>query len=61
MISGATIAALGAQKIDDVLDARERSSPEVRKTVLCDDGIALPLTIPRHTGESDLAVKEVHV
>src|SRR5208337_387436 len=61
MISAATIAALEARKIDYILGARERSSKEVRETVLHDDGAAVPLTIPRQKGETDLAVKEVKV
>jgi hypothetical protein len=61
MISAATITALEARKIDYILGARERSSKEVRKTVLHDDGAAVPLTIPRQKGETDLAVKEVKV
>ena len=61
MISAATIAALEAQKIDYILGARERSTKEVRETVLHDDGAAVPLTIPRQKGETDLAVKEVKV
>jgi transposase len=61
MISAATIAALEAQKIDYILGARERSSKEVRETVLHDDGATVPLTIPRQRGETDLAVKEVKI
>jgi transposase len=61
MISAATIIALEAQKIDYILGARERSSKEVRDTVLHDDGAAVPLTIPRQRGETDLAVKEVKI
>ena len=61
MISAATIVALEARKIDYILGARERSSKEVRETVLHDDGAAVPLTIPRQKGETDLAVKEIHV
>jgi Transposase DDE domain len=61
MISAATIAALEARKIDYILGARERSSKEVRETVLHDDGAAVPLTIPRQKGETDLAVKEVRI
>jgi len=61
MISAATIAALEAQKIDYILGARERSTKEVRETVLHDDGAAVPLTIPRQKGETDLAVKEVKI
>jgi hypothetical protein len=33
----------------------------VRETVLHDDGAAVPLTIPRKKGATDLAVKEVKV
>jgi len=76
MISAATIAALEAQKIDYIpgqafrsrhvnvpkrRGARERSTKEVRETVLHDDGATVPLTIPRQTGETDLAVKEVKI
>ena len=57
----ATITALEARKIDYMLGARERSSKEVRETVLHDDGAAVPLTIPRQKGAADLAVKEVKV
>jgi hypothetical protein len=61
MISAATITALEARKIDYILGARERSSKEVRETVLHHDGAAVPLTIPRQKGATDLAVKEVKV
>ena len=61
MISAATITVLEAQKIDYILGARERSTKEVRETVLHDDGATVPLTIPRQTGETDLAVKEVKI
>lgn len=61
MISAATITALEARKIDYILGARERSTKEVRETVLHDDGAAVPLTIPRQKDETDLAVKEVKV
>jgi hypothetical protein len=61
LISAATIAALEARKIDYILGARERSSKEVRQTVLHDDSTAVPLTIPRQKGETDLAVEEVRI
>jgi DDE family transposase len=61
MISAATIAALEAQKIDYILGARERSSKEVRERVLHDDGMAVPLVIPRQKGETELAVKEIRL
>jgi len=50
-----------AIKLRDAAHARERSSKEVRETVLHDDGATVPLTIPRQKGETDLAVKEVKV
>jgi hypothetical protein len=59
MIAAATIAAFEAQGIDYILGVRERSSKEVRETVLEDDGVAVPLIIPRQKGETELAVKEV--
>src|ERR1700734_3544457 len=55
MISAATIAGLEAQGIDYILGVRERSTVEVRTTVIDDDGVAVPLTIPRQKGETDLA------
>ncbi|HYY00395.1 MAG TPA: IS1634 family transposase [Mycobacterium sp.] len=59
MISAATIAGLEAPGIDYILGVRERSTAEVRTTVIDDDGVAVPLTILRQKGETDLAVKEV--
>jgi transposase len=61
MISAATIAQLEAQGIDYILGARERSSKEIRETVLNDDGIGVPLIIPRQKGTTELAVKEVKI
>jgi hypothetical protein len=59
MISAATIAGLEAQGIDYILGVRERSTAEVRTTVIDDDGVAVPLTIPRQKGETDLAIKDI--
>jgi hypothetical protein len=59
MISAATLAGLEARGIDYILGVRERSTAEVRTTVIDDDGVAVPLTIPRQKGETDLAIKEV--
>lgn len=59
MISATTITAFEAQGIDYILGVRERSSKEVRETVLEDDGMAVPLIIPRQKGETEMAVKEV--
>src|SRR5215211_6544328 len=61
MISAATMAGLEAQGIDYILGVRERSTAGVRTTVVDDDGAAVPLTIPRQKGETDLAIKEVMV
>ena len=59
MISAATIAGLEARGIGYILGVRERSTAEVRSTVIDDDGVAVPLSIPRQKGETDLAIKEV--
>jgi Transposase DDE domain len=59
MISAATIADLEASGIDYILGVRERSTREVREDVIDDDGVAVPLVIPRQKGETQLAVKEV--
>src|SRR5512134_2224840 len=59
MISAATIAALEARGIDYILGVRERSTAEVRTEVIEDDGVTVPLTIPRQKGETQIAVKEV--
>ena len=59
MISAATIAGLEARGIAYILGVRERSTAEVRTTVIDDDGVAVPLSIPRQKGETDLAIKEV--
>src|SRR3954451_15914353 len=58
MISDDTIAGLESQGIDYILGVRERSTAEVRSTVIEDDGLAVPLTIPHQKGETDLAIKE---
>jgi hypothetical protein len=44
-----------------ILGVRERTLREIRQTVLEDDGVAVPLVIPRRKGETDLAVKNVEV
>jgi hypothetical protein len=61
MISAATIAGLEEKGIDYILGVRERSTVEVRTTVIDDDGVAVPLTIPRQKGETELAIKDVAV
>jgi hypothetical protein len=59
MISAATIAGLEKAGIEYILGVRERSSKEVREQVIEDDGVAVPLIIPRQKGETQLAIKEV--
>ena len=61
MISAATIAALEAEKIEYILGVRERSIREVRDEVIDDDGVAVPLVIPRQKGETQLAIKETTI
>ena len=61
MISADTIAALEAEHVDYILGVRERTSREVRERVLDYDGTAVPLTIPRQKGETELAIKDVKI
>jgi hypothetical protein len=61
MISADTIAALEAEKIDYILGVRERTSREVRTAVIEDDGLAVPLVIPRQKGATELAIKETTI
>jgi transposase len=61
MISADTIAALEAEKIQYILGVRERTSREVRAEVIADDGLAVPLVIPRQKGETELAIKETTI
>ena len=61
MISADTIAALEAEKIQYILGVRERTSREVRAEVIEDDGLAVPLVIPRQKGETELAIKETTI
>jgi Transposase DDE domain len=59
MISAATIAALEKADIEYILGVRERSTKQVREEVIEDDGVSVPLVIPRQKGETQLAIKEV--
>src|SRR5579862_4073225 len=61
MISAHTMAALKAEKIEYILGARERTSREVRAEVIDDDGVSVPLLIPRQKGETELAVRETTI
>jgi hypothetical protein len=59
MISAATMAELEAKGIEYILGVRERSTGEVRNDVMEDDGVAVPLAIPRQKGETQLEIKDV--
>jgi hypothetical protein len=59
MISADTIAALEERGIDYILGVRERSVREVREQVIEDDGVAVPLVIPRQKGHTQLDISEV--
>ena len=61
MISADTIAALEAEKIEYILGVRERTSREVHAEIIEDDGLAVPLLIPRQKGETELAVRETTI
>jgi len=61
MISADTIAALEAEKIEYILGVRERTSREVRAEIIEDDGLVVPLLIPRQKGETELAVRETTI
>jgi NADPH:quinone reductase-like Zn-dependent oxidoreductase len=58
MISAATIAAPEKAGLEYILGVRERSTQEVRTEVIEDDGVAVPLLIPRQKGGTQLAIKE---
>jgi transposase len=60
MISAATIAALEERKLEYVLGVRERSSAEVRRTVIDDQTPFVPLVVPRASGElTELEAKQL--
>jgi transposase len=61
MISADTIAALEAEKIEYILGVREHISREVRAEVIEDDGLAVPLVIPRQKDETELAIRETTI
>jgi hypothetical protein len=61
MISAATMAALETRGLDYILGVRERSTSEVRNNVIEDDGIAVPLLIPRQKGETQLEIKDITI
>jgi Transposase DDE domain len=62
MISAQTIAALEHRKLEYVLGVRERSSAEVRGTVIDDQTPFVPLAVPRASGEhTELEAKQVKI
>jgi transposase len=62
MISAQTIAALEHRKLEYVLGVRERSSAEVRGTVIDDQTPFVPLVVPRASGEhTELEAKQVKI
>jgi transposase len=62
MISAQSIAALEHRKLEYVLGVRERSSAEVRSTVIDDQTPFVPLVVPRVSGElTELEAKQVKI
>jgi DDE family transposase len=62
MISTATIAALEERKLEYILGVRERSSAEVRTTVIDDQTPFVPLVVPRASGDlTELEAKQVKI
>jgi len=62
MISAQTIAALEERKLEYVLGVRERSSAEVRRTVIDDQTPFVPLVVPRASGDlTELEAKQVEI
>lgn len=62
MISAHTIAALEKRKLEYILGVRERSSTEVRRTVIDDATPFVPLVVPRAAGvPTELEAKQVNI
>ena len=62
MISAQTIAALEQRQLEYVLGVRERSSAEVRRTVIDDQTPFVPLVVPRASGDlTELEAKQVKI
>jgi len=62
MISAETIAGLEERKLEYILGVRERSSAEVRSTVLDDRTLFVPLAVPRASGAlTELEAKQVKI
>ena len=60
-LSADTMAVLEAEKIQYILGVRERTSREVRTEIIEDDGLTVPLLIPRQKGETELAIRETTI
>jgi hypothetical protein len=60
MISADTIAAVEAESIEYMLGVRERTSRDLRAEII-EDGVAVPLVIPRQKGETELAIRETTI
>jgi len=61
MISAETIAGLEERKLEYILGARERSDALVKKIVMENDALFVPLLVERQMGVAQLFVKEVKV
>ena len=62
MIGAQTIAALEQRQLEYVLGVRERSSAEVRRTVIDDQTPFVPLVVPRASGDlTELEAKQVKI
>ncbi|HYZ39393.1 MAG TPA: transposase, partial [Stellaceae bacterium] len=62
MISAQTIAALEERQLEYILGVRERSSAEVRSTVIDDQTPFVPLVVPRTSGDlTELEAKQVKI
>ena len=62
MISAQTIAALEKRKLEYILGVRERSSAEVRRTVIDDATPFVPLVVPRAAGVlTEIEAKQVNI
>jgi hypothetical protein len=62
MISAQTIAALEQRKLEYILGVRERSTAEVRSTVIDDQTPFVPLVVPRASGVlTELEAKQVKI
>ncbi|HYA80535.1 MAG TPA: IS1634 family transposase, partial [Methylocystis sp.] len=61
MISAQTIAGLEERKLEYILGARERTDAIVKRIVLENDDLFVPLLVERKAGETQLFVKQVKI